>query len=710
MQRAALCLLGLFLLCAPAAFADSLDSVTPSSFFQFDSEQIITLSGVNLLGAVGTTVVLDGPAGTFVRDIGGSSVSGGVTTLLVSVPDEALIVTGRYTVTVLSDDGSTVRSIGPGFFDVIARPVLPQPPLISVPEIVVGEAESVAGGHVTFDVAGFSFVDPPPAPAISCTHSSGDLFPLGTTPVTCTATDSFGSASGSFVVIVTDSTPPVITVPADFSTSSVVVTYTVSATDSLDGSVPVSCSPASGSTFPNGTTIVLCRANDAHLNVSFKSFTVVVSDATQPPALTLPGDLVLEATGPAGALVTYSVSATQSATISCSPASGSIFGVGVTPVSCTATAPGGTTTGSFNVVVIDTVPPVLTLPATIQAVASGPSGAVVTYAVSATDAVSGAASVTCDTPSGSTFAIGTTIVQCTAFDASFNHSEGSFNVVVAEADTTPPVVTVPANITTEATGPAGAIVTFFASATDNVDGPVPVTCSPASGTTFPLGTTTVQCTAMDAQHNIGSASFLITVRDTTPPTLSLPANITAEATGPSGASVTYTATASDLVDGARPVTCDHASGSTFPLGTTTVQCTATDTHNNTAHGSFTVTVRDTTPPQIVSITASPNSLWPPNHKMVDITVSVIATDLVDPHPVSHIISVTSNQPINGVGDGNTSPDWIITGPLTLQLRAERAGGTDRIYTIIIETTDASGNITNGTTTVTVSQSRGRAVH
>jgi hypothetical protein len=222
--------------------------------------------------------------------------------------------------------------------------------------------------------------------------------------------------------------------------------------------------------------------------------------------------------------------------------------------------------------------------------------------------------------------------------------------------------------------------------------------------------TTVQCTASDSHGNIAHGSFTVNVRDTTPPALSLPANITAEATGPSGRVVSYTATSTDIVDGARPVTCDHASGSTFPLGTTTVQCTATDTHNNTAHGSFTVTVRDTTPPVIASITANPNSLWPPNHKMVAVTVTVIASDLVDPHPTSHIISISSNEPINGNGDGNTSVDWQITGALTANIRAERAGGTDRVYTLTIETTDASGNTAHGTVTVTVGQSRGHAVH
>jgi len=724
MKRAAFGLLCLFVLVPAAAFADSLDSAAPyctafqgcpTAFTQYDFDQFLALKGTgNLFGNVDTLVDITGPAGSFTQGISSSSAVDGdhgelLVTLVVSVPDELLQVTGRYSATLRAIDDTGVRTFGPVFFDVVPQAVVPQPPLISVPENVVGEADSPTGGHVTFDVSGFSFVDPPPAPAITCNHNSGDFFPLGATTVNCTATDSFGSAFGSFEVFVADSLPPVITVPANFSSNTSVVTYSVSAADAVDGTVPVTCSPASGSAFPNGAITVNCSAVDLRANVSFASFVVTVSDASQPPALTVPDDFFVEATGPAGAVVTYSVTASQGATVTCSPASGSIFGLGVNPVSCSATTAGGTTNASFNVMVIDTVPPVLTVPGTIHANATSPSGAVVTYSVSATDAVSGTATVTCDPPSGSTFPIGTTTVQCYAQDASFNIRFGQFDVIVT-FDVTPPVLSLPANITAEATSASGRVVTYSAFAMDDTDGAVPVTCDHASGSTFPIATTTVQCTASDSHGNVANGSFTVTVRDTTPPALSLPANITAEASGPSGKAVSYTATATDLVDGSRPVTCDHASGSTFPLGTTTVQCTATDTHNNTAHGSFTVTVRDTTPPVIASITANPNSLWPPNHKMVAVTVTVIASDLVDPHPTSHIISISSNEAINGNGDGNTSPDWEITGPLTANIRAERAGGTDRVYTITVETRDASGNTAHGTVTVTVGQSRGRAVH
>jgi len=219
-------------------------------------------------------------------------------------------------------------------------------------------------------------------------------------------------------------------------------------------------------------------------------------------------------------------------------------------------------------------------------------------------------------------------------------------------------------------------------------------------------------------NNVGFAAFSITVVDTTPPTLHMPADFTISADQNCSAVVTYpTVTATDLVDLTDPVTCTPASGFTSGLGTTTVNCTSTDAHHNVANGSFKVTVADTTPPTIQSVSATPNNLWPDNHKMVDVTVAVVAVDNCDGAPVSRIIGVTADQPITGPGSGNTTPDYIITGDLTLQLRAERTQNQNRTYTIVVATTDFSGNTSTASTTVTVAQtnngnsssSRGRAV-
>jgi hypothetical protein len=189
------------------------------------------------------------------------------------------------------------------------------------------------------------------------------------------------------------------------------------------------------------------------------------------------------------------------------------------------------------------------------------------------------------------FQLGNTSVSCTATDTHGNTSAAAF--VVHVVDTTPPVLTVPGNITgVQATSSAGAVVTYTATATDVVDASPSVVCLAPSGSTFGILTSTVSCTATDDYGNTSAArTFSVTVIDTLPPIITVPSPITRSATSLSGAVVTYTVSAVDLVDGARPVTCVPASGATFPMGTTTVNCSASDTRGNTATKSFTVTVQ-----------------------------------------------------------------------------------------------------------------------
>ena len=95
-------------------------------------------------------------------------------------------------------------------------------------------------------------------------------------------------------------------------------------------------------------------------------------------------------------------------------------------------------------------------------------------------------------------------------------------------------------------------------------------------------------------------------------------------------------------------------------------------------------------------------LRPPNHRMRNVAVSVSVSDNGDASPLTRIISVSSNESLNGTGDGNTDFDWEVTGGLTVDLRAERAGGGNvRIYTVTVESTDASGNSSTATVDVTV---------
>lgn len=277
---------------------------------------------------------------------------------------------------------------------------------------------------------------------------------------------------------------------------------------------------------------------------------------------------------------------------------------------------------------------------------------------------------------------------------------------IVPSDTTPPVISGPGNITTEATGPSGAVVNFTATATDDVDGAVPVVAMPESGSTFALGTTTVDLGASDSAGNQAFATFTVTVQDTTPPIITTPADLTVEATGPDGADVNFSVSAADTVDGVVAATANPGAG-TFSIGTTVVNVSATDNAGNTANSSFNVTVQDTTAPVISSVTPSTGVLWSPNHKMVPITVSVDAADLTGVASVK-IISVTSSEPDNGLGDGDTANDTQITGPLSVNLRSERSGkGNGRIYTITVEVTDAYGNSSTSTCTVSVPKSQGK---
>src|ERR1051325_860929 len=687
-------LVALFLLFP--VIASAAITISPARVAYNTEGQILSISGSFRPGNVATLV-------DFTYTDGGVAevVANSVTSELITC-EIPLSVTGQpgpWAVSVVFVDDNGVRTDDGATLFIFAN----LPPILNVPEVLTAEATSASGAAVDFsgDVNGISFVDPPPAPTISCTPASGSTFALGTTPVSCTATDSFGSTHGSFKVFVGDTTGPVITVPAPFTTTNP-VTYTVSAVDAVDGTRPVTCSPASGTTFPNGVTTVQCSSTDLHDNTSFASFQVSVG-APPAPTLTLPANMTAVAADHVGVRVAYEVTADQDAAVVCTPESGSFFNIGTTTVSCTATNSFNvSSTGSFTITVIGDPRPILIVPNDITVDPAGPSGTVVTYTATATDGVDGSLTPVCTPPSGSTFAPGATLVQCSVTNSRGYSRFGAFYVFVR--DGTPPVLTLPTAVNVASSGsPDGTVVNYTASAHDAVDGDVAVSCEPDSGTLFPDGETTVQCRAVDLSGNIATGSFIVTVGDTQPPVISFPPSVTAEATSPAGAFVTYVVTAVDNFDGAVPVVCAPASGSTFHLGTTQVTCTSRDSSNNVAMIFFNVFVVDTTPPTILILTPTPSNIWPENHKYVDVTIAANVVDNSDTAPVTRIISVTANQPILGPGSGNTTPDWEITGDLTVKRRAERTNNQNRIYTLTVTSTDSSGNTSTATVQVFVSQ-------
>lgn len=503
---------------------------------------------------------------------------------------------GSQTATCSYTDGGGLTASASATYTIVDT----QKPTLNTPGDRTAEATGPAGAVVTW--TGPTASDNVAlSGSPTCDANSGDTFPLGVTTVNCQVRDVAGNqATGSFKVTVTDQTGPSLTISDDVTEeatgpSGAAVTYNAPiASDLHDGTVPAVCTPASGGTFPVGNTTVSCSATDNSGNESTGSFTVQVTDHT-PPTVTVPDDMTLEATSPDGAAATFEASAADlvdgTTPVTCDAGSGDTFGFGTTTVSCSSTdAHENTGHASFTVTVRDTTPPALATHGDETAEATGPTGAVVSYTKpAASDVASTTVQVDCIPESGTTFGLGSTTVNCTATDEHENQSTTHFDVVVQ--DTTAPDVTVPSNITAEATSGAGATVTYDgASATDLVDGAITPTCDPASGSTFPLGDTTVTCSATDAHHNTGSNSFTVTVQDTTGPELTLPSSITKTATSAAGATVSYEASATDLVDGAVTPVCAPASGSLFSLGKTTVSCTATDSHENGSTGTFVVSV------------------------------------------------------------------------------------------------------------------------
>ncbi|MBR9974358.1 MAG: S8 family serine peptidase, partial [Bacteroidetes bacterium] len=196
-------------------------------------------------------------------------------------------------------------------------------------------------------------------------------------------------------------------------------------------------------------------------------------------------------------------------------------------------------------------------------------------------------------------------------------------------------LTCPADITVSNDADlCGAVVTFPAASTSATCGPV--TFTPASGSFFPVGTTTVTVSTTSGS----SCTFDVTVNDTQDPSITCPTDITVDNDpGDCGAIVTYAATASDNCPGVT-MAYNPPSGSFFPVGTTSVTVTATDAHSNDSQCSFDVTVDDAEAPTI-SVTLSPTMLWPPNHMMRNISATVTAADNC-PGVTYAVTSITSN--------------------------------------------------------------------
>ncbi len=227
-------------------------------------------------------------------------------------------------------------------------------------------------------------------------------------------------------------------------------------------------------------------------------------------------------------------------------------------------------------------------------------------------------------------------------------------VTVIEAvvvDSVAPVVTAPADVTAEATGATTEVEIGTATAEDDVDGVLTATADNTGP--YPLGVTTVTWSATDVAGNIGTATQTVTVTeavvvDSVAPVVTAPADVTAEATGATTEVEIGTATAEDDVDGVLTATADNTGP--YPLGVTTVTWSATDIAGNTGSATQTVTVEDTTPPEVVA----PADITVSSTATVADIGSAEATDLVDGEIVA-IADITGPYPV-----GPTTVTWSAT--------------------------------------------------
>ena len=601
-----------------------------------------------------------------------------------------------------------------------------QPPVANAGPDQTIEQTYYWGADVTLDSSGSSDPDGDPL-TYTWTRAGGSAtgvspivsLPLGMTTITLTVNDGEFTDTDTVVINVVDTAPPNVDAGPDISVEQATaagteVTLSATVSDICDAGPTVTWSHGPTAVFTPGSTTVTVAATDASGNSASDTVVVTVVDTTD-PVITCPADVTVEQATAAGTVVPLTATATDNSDASPTITSDelAIYPLGTTTVTFTATDDSGNNAScSMTVTVVDTTPPVISLvgadPQTIEC-----GDAYTELGATATDVCCGdlTASIVINTSAVDTSTVGSYTVTYDVTDCNGNPAV-QVTRTVNVLDTTPPVITCPADVTVEQESATGTVVPLTATATDICD--VNPTITSDELAIYPLGSTTVTFTATDASGNSVSDTVVVNVVDTTPPELIIPDDKTVEQETRDGTVVPLEATATDSSDPDVEITSDAPA--IFPLGSTTGTFTATDDSDNTATCTTTVTVIDTTPPDI-SVTVSPDTLWPPNHKMVDIVANVTVSDICDAAPSVVLTNVTSNEPGDAKGkpwdsqdstsgDGSTINDIqgaeIGTGDYNFQLRAERAGkGDGRVYTITYTVTDASGNSASASTTVVV---------
>jgi hypothetical protein len=545
-------------------------------------------------------------------------IAGGVSPLVLGGSTLALFPVGTTTVTYTATDG--FNNVTTCSFDVVVEdtedPVIlncPTAPLTANNDPGACSAQVVLPNNITAN-------DNCPIVTLTDDVPAGSVFPVGTTPVTFTATDNWGNTSDcQFDVIVTDAEAPTVACPADITVSNdagncdAVVTYSVTTADNCAGETltPGAGNIGSGNAFPVGTTTESFTVVDAAGNSAACSFTVTVNDTEAPTLSGCPStDIILSNdAGQCSAVASWApISINDNcagATVSGSHASGDVFPVGTTTVTFSgADAAGNTVSCSFDVVVSDTEAPTITCPVTPLVFGNDPGDcdATIQYTIGFNDNCSATLAQTSGVGNGGSVPVGGSSTETyVVTDASGNTAGCSFVVSVEDREA-PQVSGCPADITVNNDpGLCSAVVTWNTNnltTSDNCPGET-LASNFQSGDAIPVGVNTVTYVVTDAVGLTGSCSFTVTVNDIEAPVITCPANVTVTqdvslSPNQCGANITgFIASATDNCS--ATITNDYNAGGAnasgfYGLGTTTVTFTAADPAGNTDVCSATVTV------------------------------------------------------------------------------------------------------------------------
>jgi len=432
---------------------------------------------------------------------------------------------------------------------------------------------------------------------VTITNNAPEFFPLGETLVTWTATDIVGNTSSTEQkVIVVDTTTPDLTIPEDQiveATSIEEMLVEIGEAEAYDITGISSITNNAPEMFSLGSTVVTWVSIDSNGNATTFEQTITIVD-TIPPSIFVPVDIVAEAVDPVlnfielGDATTYDHVGIESVTND-KPDS---FSFGDTTVTWTAVdTSGNISTGTQLVTIVDTTIPEIVAPSDVTVEATGTSNTVVEIGEATIYDIIQVYTITSDSPD--TFPLGETVITWTATDSSGNSATATQTVTVV--DTTAPGITAPDSIIIEASGAEGNLADIgLGSGNDTVE---IISVTSDSPDTFPLGETVITWTATDSSGNSATATQTVTVVDTTAPGITAPDSIIIEASGAEGNLADIgLGSGNDTVE-IISVTSD--SPDTFPLGETVITWTATDSSGNSATATQTVTVVDTTAPELI---------------------------------------------------------------------------------------------------------------